>query len=76
MKKKKKLSKKRRTKSEKSKKKKKKKKSSDDEEGEYGVGSVEEDEVKEDSDYGTGKRSSKRNRTPKSAPETPPQAGR
>lgn len=69
------MSKKRRTKSEKSKKKKKKKKSSESgEEDEYGVApaSVEEEEVKEDSDYGTSKRSSKRNRTPK-APDTPQQ---
>ncbi|ODM89703.1 Chromodomain-helicase-DNA-binding protein Mi-2 [Orchesella cincta] len=71
----KKLSKKRRTKSEKSKKKKKKKKSSDSGgEEEYAIDSVEDDTVKEDSDYGTSKRSSKRNRTPKSAPDTPQQS--
>lgn len=70
------MSKKRRTKSEKSKKKKKKKKSSESgEEDEFGgAASVEEDVVNEDSDYGTGKRSSKRNRTPK-APDTPQPAG-
>jgi hypothetical protein len=64
---------KRRSKGEKSKKKKKKKKSSEsgeEEEFEAVVSVEEETNPEESSDYGIGKRS-KRNRTPRSAPDTP-----